>query len=194
MSYRLYTTEAFILKNKSLGEADKNYSLLTRDLGIIAAFAKGAGYEKSKLNPFLQDLSLSRVTLIRGKNFWRVTGASLVKNYFSQLKENKNKLSGLMRVLNLIVQFAGEERNVKLFDLVKDATDFFSAENLDKNEISIFESVLALRVLNNLGYVAKTPQFESILLGNWHEAMSSGKKFKGKIILAVNKALKESHL
>jgi len=71
--YRTYTTEAVVLGSRDAGEANKYYFLLTRELGLIHAFAQGVRELKSKLRYSLAELSYVKVSLVRGKEKWRLT-------------------------------------------------------------------------------------------------------------------------
>ncbi|HEY4489690.1 MAG TPA: DNA repair protein RecO [Candidatus Paceibacterota bacterium] len=195
MPYRIYNTKAVILKSSPHGEADKNIIMLTEDLGLIRAQAKGVRYEKSKLNSKLQEMNLSEVGLVRGKNSWRLTSAIGIQNYFRLLRNQKSKVQVFSRVLNLILQLIhGEEKNSHLFNLIADAGNFLIKKNLSTNEIMIFELILVLRVLEQLGYINQRGELKELTNSSWGEAIAIGEKSKQKIVAGINNALKESHL
>ena len=71
----MYTTRAIVLSSKMYAEADVIYTLLTERLGIIQARATGVRKPHSKMSAHLQKLAEIKVTLVRGKYQWRLTGA-----------------------------------------------------------------------------------------------------------------------
>jgi DNA repair protein RecO (recombination protein O) len=129
MSYHIYTTKGLILSSRPLREADRLYSILTRDFGLIRALGVGVRKEASKLRGSLEPVSLSSVSLIRGKEFWRLTSSEVIK---------RTKASRPLQLLEMLV--AGEASHPELFDVVE--------ENLDSDE-----TALVAKILFHLGYL-----------------------------------------
>ena len=137
MSYHIYTTRGVVLSSRSLREADRVYSILTRDLGLIRATALGVRKEESKLRGHIEPLSLSTISLVRGKEYWRLTSADSIKNI--PVSPNFSKPFSLIETL---VQ--GEDPNQELFDAVEE-------EIISNNETD--EVKLVSRILFYLGYL-----------------------------------------
>jgi len=74
--HQIHTTAGFIIFSRPYGEADKLISIFTRDFGLVTATARGIRLEKSKLRYHAQDYSLGVFSLVRGKEFWRLTSAA----------------------------------------------------------------------------------------------------------------------
>ena len=70
-----YSTEAFILKSLHHKDADKVYVLFTENFGLIRASAQGVRLLKSKLRYHLSDFSCINISLVRGRDYWRIVGA-----------------------------------------------------------------------------------------------------------------------
>jgi hypothetical protein len=51
-------------------------SIFTRDFGLVTAVAQGIRLEKSKLRYYVQNYSFAVFSLVRGKEFWRLTSAA----------------------------------------------------------------------------------------------------------------------
>ena len=75
MSYSVYSTRGFILGSAPSGEAGKTYFLYTEQFGLVRATAIGVRHLKSKLRYNLEDYGFVTFSLVRGKEFWRITGA-----------------------------------------------------------------------------------------------------------------------
>lgn len=112
MSYHIYTTKGLILSERPLREADRVYSILTRDLGLIRATALGVRKESSKLRGVLEPISLSTVSLVKGKEYWRITSAELVSRVVA-----KPEILRPLALLDKLVQ--GEAHHAELFDAVE---------------------------------------------------------------------------
>src|SRR5512146_101812 len=77
MSHHIYNTRALVLGSRTRGERDRVFALLTRDVGLVKALAQGVRRESSKLGGVLMDYAISDVSLVKGKNAWRITTATL---------------------------------------------------------------------------------------------------------------------
>ncbi len=80
-----YVTRAVVLGRTGVREAGVSLTLLTEELGLIRARAEGLRKPGAKLASALQTLSESDVTLVRGKETWRVAGALLSEDRFRTL-------------------------------------------------------------------------------------------------------------
>lgn len=114
-----------------MGESDRIYNILTRDLGKLQARAVGVRKGDSKLRGNLEPMSLSTVSFVKGKEFWRITSAQLLRGTpLSMVKP--------LSLINQLVQ--GEEAHQELFDAVE---KFIDAD----------ETTLVSQILFHLGYL-----------------------------------------
>ena len=197
MSHHIYTTEGLVLKSTPVGEANLFLSILTRDLGLIGARAAGIRETKSKLRYNLQDFSIATVSFVRGRSNWRVTNARARSNLYENLKSDPDRLTVLAQVCALIRALSpGEEKNTRLFSIVSSAFDFLKAASLSKDSLLNFESVLVLRILHTLGYVAELPLLnEFIKSDEWsRELIANLNGQRLAAIAEINRSLKASQL
>ena len=146
-------------------ESDRIYNILTRDLGLIRAMALGVRKEISKLRGALEPFTLSRVSVVRGKEYWRTTSAEFIQNIFP--------LPTIARPLLLLEKLVqGEAPHSKLFDAVEEAI------LSDKPQDEIFEVRLVSKILYHLGYLKEVD-------------LNLDKK---ELVRAINKGLESSHL
>jgi recombinational DNA repair protein (RecF pathway) len=75
MAIEKYVTECFILNSYESGEHDMTYKLFTEEFGLIFARATSIRKLESKLRAHMKPGYLSRVTVVKGKEVWRVTGS-----------------------------------------------------------------------------------------------------------------------
>jgi recombinational DNA repair protein (RecF pathway) len=72
--YHIYHTEGIILASTATGESDRFFQILTPDLGLIPAVARGSRALVSKLKYHLSDHAHIQLDLVRGKEVWTITG------------------------------------------------------------------------------------------------------------------------
>jgi DNA repair protein RecO (recombination protein O) len=194
MSYHIYSTIGIVLKRKTFGESDTVLSILTQDLGLVLASAKSTRTLQSKLKGSLQEYSLSNVSMVKGKNGWKITNASLIKNYYFDSPEYSKKI---FAKISLILQknITGELFHKEVFDIVRTGFDSVIETNIDN--IQYIETLMVLRIMKELGYVALNDS-NKIYFSDYS---SWGDKILGvvsenklSIVSLINKAIKESQL
>ncbi|MEK7247774.1 MAG: DNA repair protein RecO, partial [Chloroflexota bacterium] len=80
-SARLYKTEAIILRQRKLGEADRILTLYTPALGKMDAKAKGVRKMMSRLSGHLQPLNRVVVQLAQGHAADVITGVETLDSF-----------------------------------------------------------------------------------------------------------------
>lgn len=145
-----YETRCVVLSRTPLGEANTLLTLITEDLGLVRARAQGLRQPGAKLAAALTTFAESQVVLVRGKEGWRIAGAILDQNWFTQMpdadaRRRAARVSGLL--LRLV---AGETHDPALFPVV---TSFFaSLTTLPADVQDAAEVIAVLRVLAVLGF------------------------------------------
>src|SRR5262249_23645884 len=113
-----YSIEALVLGRTPHGEASASLALLTPEFGLVRARAQGIRTSGAKLAPALQTLSLVDVILVRGKDTWRLSGASAVQNYANELSGEARASAGrIARLLLRLMQ--GESSDHQPFFILK---------------------------------------------------------------------------
>lgn len=150
MAYKTYTTKAIVCGNKDRNTSDRSYMLFTREAGMIFADAKSSRKEFSKQRGPLQDFSLVKVSLIKGKYTWKIGSIEAYKNYYLQAI-NKLARGSTVAICRLLRRFVkGEQVDVELFDYV-----VLAIEELNKKteERDFVQMVVQVHILGLLGYV-----------------------------------------
>ncbi|MFQ6026521.1 MAG: DNA repair protein RecO [Dehalococcoidia bacterium] len=120
---RTYRTEALTLKKVPLGEADLMVTLYTRESGKVRAVAKGARRSTSKLVGHLEPLTLTRLSLARGRNLDIITQAQIIEN-FTLLKSDLTGVTKGLYVAELVEGFGSEAHsNESLYQLTLDTLE-----------------------------------------------------------------------
>lgn len=192
--HHIYHTHGFILSSRNVGEANKVFSIYTREMGLIRASAQGVRLHKSKLRFTMQDFSYANIDLVRGKDVWRITTARHITS-FPFARSSRSSLILTTRVSRLIERLcAGESPNEVIFD------DFIQAlylldDDISKESKEALELHLVLRILNSLGYIGDLDLLEKYLSSPFdHSKIETLLSERQSIITHINKALTESQL
>ncbi len=193
MAYQTYTTEAVVCGSRANNTADKAFLLFTRDAGMLWATARNVRSENSKQRFALQDFSLIRVSLIKGKAGWRIGSVEGERNFFREVNGD-GALGGratVVSVIRLLRQFLhGEVSHAEIFDDAKvclaELLKIVEQEDRDK----LF-NIFTLRLLTNLGYIATGDEWREYLTSDiwWQLPALSQKADK-----AIEQAKQASHL
>lgn len=78
MAIEKYTTECLVIESFDQGEHDRVFKIFTRDFGMIFVHAKSIRKLESKLRSHILPRSRSLVTLVEGRETWRLVGAESI--------------------------------------------------------------------------------------------------------------------
>lgn len=149
----MYTTEGIILSKTGVGEADALYTIYTQDLGKVRALAKGVKKEEAKLKGHLEQLCLSRVSLVEGRNGTpRLTRASLL-NFWPHLRERETTLRLASAVAAAIDdECLVGERDLALWKLIYNSFAALDDASFSDEGADDFLQNFRMRLSSVLGY------------------------------------------
>ena len=189
--YEKYQTEALVLGNREMGEADRVIVLFTRDFGLVRARASSIRTERSKMRFAVQDYTRADVSLVRGKRGWRLAGAAALKS----AKGDRKCVATFARIAELTMRLVhGEEKNDYLFAVLAEAHDALMREHVEAS--ATIEIVCVARVLYALGYLS-TEALETALFTHTaydREHVLEAETKRDQILSSINKAIAETHL
>lgn len=113
----MYCTEGIVIKEIDHGEADRFFTIFTKDFGKIRVFGKGIRKIKAKLRGGLQLFNYIYIEFIRGKYFFTATEA-VCKDYFFQIKSDGDKLKAAHFLGDLVDRLLKEEKDERIWLLV----------------------------------------------------------------------------
>ena len=201
--YTIYNTEGIILSGGDIGEANKFIHIFSEQFGLISATAQSVRRIKSKLRFGLQKFTIANISLVRGREVWRITNVEYKQNLYYEFYKDKNKLKTMISILVLIKKLlAGEKYNERLYKVIRRSISFLKKHELSQEEISDFENIVLIRVLHNLGYFDEDKKIkgkdiykEIIKTSSWDEnLLLKIRAFNGEIIKDINEALSATHL
>lgn len=143
-----YSTRAIVLGRRSSGEESLSASLLTEDFGLIRARSQGARKQGAKMSAGLQTLSRSDVTLLRGKDGWRMAGAVLETNWSRALSaDGRLRAARVLELADRLIR--GEHEDAELFAVL---SSFLAAlAGRSEEEQDAIEMLAVVRLLHALG-------------------------------------------
>lgn len=152
-SARLYKTEAIILRQRKLGEADRILTLYTPSLGKIEVKAKGVRKTASRLSGHLQPLTQCVLQIAQGHVLDVVTGVETLES-FRPLREDIDLLSRGLYAAELVDRMTAEHvHNYPTYRLLSDTLHRLAARHAADLALRFFE----MRLLDQAGF---RPQIE----------------------------------
>ena len=192
MSYSHFETDCFILHGRNLREANRFLLLLSREFGPIWAEAQGVRKLQSKLRYNLQPFSKTKVTLIQGREVWRVVGARESVSYFELFKNEDEYRRLLQKLFTLSAKLlVGEEPRSDFFVIIDSVVLFLNEKNdLTGEQLFALELFVVAQMLHTLGYLPDTLLDDSKLRqGITADALEVILEKKDEFLLSVNTAL-----
>ncbi len=159
---RIVRTEALCLRAHNWRETSKVVTMLTPDLGLVSAIARGARGPKSRLGAAVQLFALSRITLYlpRSGNLGTVGDADLITAY-SGMTADYNRFLAASRIsrflLAALARFYPEPR---VFELVKSS---FAAIADAPAQTTDFSGVWGSFILKTSAFLGFRPVLERCL-------------------------------
>ncbi len=143
-------TEGVVLKVRDIDEADRVLTILTRDRGVITAFANGAKRLKSKLMAATQALTYSGFQLYKGKDHYTVDSAETLTVFYG-IRNDIDSLSLAGYLCELTQSLAPEEDEAEGFlRLLLNCLHFL---NTGTRTVRFIKPVFELRILALAGYM-----------------------------------------
>lgn len=192
MAHHMYTTRGFVLESSDAGESSKTLSFFTEDLGRIRARVQNMRSVSSKLRFSLQNYSLVRVSLVKGKALWRVTSAELIEAPIFSFDAVRQRV--FVESLKLVSKLLPpEEREEKIFNLLMGGYGFLN--KVSEPNVLMCETILIYRLLYELGYGSVDEKFKGLVSDEWSEELCESLKSQQKeIVRRINEGLEHTGL
>jgi len=138
MAIEKYVTPFIVIEGYDQSENDRVYKLFTREFGLVMAHAKSIRKLESKLRAHILPRSTALVTLVKGREVWRVVGSegTLISN---------DRLYEVTKLLGRFVR--GEGAHKALYDRLISFVESKTIYDSSKARILLYYIVLV-----ELGY------------------------------------------
>lgn len=145
---RVYKTQAIVLRQRKLGEADKIVTLFAAHEGKLDAVAKGVRRTKSRLAGHLEPLTFGTYLLAKGRELDIVTQAE-TQDAYPGLRDDLERLSRGLYCAELIERLSPERGGGDaVFLLLQQTLGYLDTSKDYELAVRRFE----LRLLDSLGY------------------------------------------
>lgn len=194
MSIEKYTMRALVLNHYPSGENDIMLRLYTEDLGVVYALAKSLRKRDGKLKSHLRKYHYVNVTLVKGREIYRVTGASEISHAIRQERKGANLLPEASKLIEKYYQ--GEQKSRSLFNKIFVLIEVFFADI--SGDINNYRRCLYLILLIELGYIdivsLGVPNIDEYKNLDIHDILFRSSLYSGEINSQIRRAMRESML
>jgi recombinational DNA repair protein (RecF pathway) len=155
MSHHKHTIEAFILSVTPAREHDARVKVVTKDGEVLSAIATGLRTLKSKLRMSLVPFTHVSISLVRGKDIWRLTNATSISNIYNDIRDKEYK-KAFARSVSLVEKLTPGEMHVgMLFEklLMYGEQLIAESDSPDSSRRKAYETRAAIILLSELGYI-----------------------------------------
>jgi DNA repair protein RecO (recombination protein O) len=142
-----FNTRAVILNKYDFREADSRIVVFSEDFGKMSLILRGAKKAKSKLAGHTEPLTLSRLMVVRGKDF-NYAGTAKGENFYANLKDDVDKIFLAGKALGLVDKMTREgevDEQKEIFYLLEDFL-----KEIDKEKINILSIQNFFQKLTNI--------------------------------------------
>lgn len=143
------TVSGLVIKENHTGESDRIITILTKDYGLLRAFATGARKIKSKTGAGTQLLCYSDFSLAKSRDTYRVTEALPVAVFFS-LRSDIEKLT----IAQYFCEMAGVlvNENEACGDMLRILLNSLSLMADGKRSVPLIKAITELRLMTEAGF------------------------------------------
>lgn len=147
-----YRTRGFVLKKIDRGEADRIFTIYTKDFGKIKLLAKAERKIKSKLRAGLGIFCLSEIEFIQGKGHKTLTDVILINN-FKGLKTDLKNLKIAYQISEILDDLIkGQETDKQIWQILNETFNKLNNLSLEVCHLSLVYYYFLWHFFSVLGY------------------------------------------
>ncbi|MFA5248068.1 MAG: DNA repair protein RecO [Patescibacteria group bacterium] len=132
-----FNTRAIILDKKDFREADSRIIVFSEDFGKMLLVVRGGKKIKSKLAGHSEPFTLSRLMVVRGKDF-DYAGSVVGEEFYSAIKEDLDKIFIAGQAIMLVDKMTREgevDGQKEIFNLLKEFLDELEKSSLQNSYV-----------------------------------------------------------
>jgi len=147
-----YRTQGFILKKTDRGEADRIFTIYTKDFGKLEILGKAIRKISSKLRSGTELFYLSEVEFIQGKTHKTLTDVMLIES-FPNLRKDLEKLSIAYRISEVLDDLIkGQEADEEIWELLEETFIKLNNLKIENEKLKIIYYYFLWNILSISGY------------------------------------------
>lgn len=143
-------TRGLIIRTLEVGESDRAVTVLTKDCGVVHAFARRSRAAKSALVSATQLFCYSELTLFEGKTANTIDDAQPIEVFF-ELRQDLARLSLAQYFCELVGVLAPEDDGAG--DFLRLLLNAFYLMCKQKHPLSVIKAAVEMRMLSLAGYM-----------------------------------------
>lgn len=149
-----YQYQGIVIGKKDVAEADRFYTIYTREAGKIRVLGKGVRNASAKLAGNLEPITLGEIDIARSRGMGKVTGVIAVNNFLG-IKSNYQALSKIFdsfRIFDKIV--TEQEKDENIFNLLLEYLETMEKISSEENEkkLNLISAGFLFKLLDSSGY------------------------------------------
>jgi DNA repair protein RecO (recombination protein O) len=153
MSWTIERATGIVLSRRDHREADRWYSVFTRERGKLEFLARGGHKPLAKLTPHLEMVSVVDLMLVNGHAFYTVAGVERLES-FPRVYNDLVKLMLVQNALYLVdIGTREEEADMTIYDLLQRWLGFLNSDLVISQERGAFLlAAFGLKLMSLVGY------------------------------------------
>lgn len=147
-----YRTQGIILEKQDVGEADRVFTIFTKDFGKLKLWAISERKITSKLRAGLELFYLSDIEFIQGKSRKTITDASVIARYpiMREYVERIRLMHRFVEIANELIK--GQEQDQKIWKLFEQTLDTLNGFHLESRDLKILAYYFLWNLFSYTGY------------------------------------------
>ena len=147
-----YRTQGFILKKTNRGEADRIFTIYTKDFGKLEILCKAIRKISSKLRSGTELFYLSEIEFIQGKTHKTLTDVILIES-FPILRKDPERLSIAYRISEVLDNLVkGQEADEGIWKLLNETFTELNNLKIENEKLKIIYYYFLWNLLSISGY------------------------------------------
>lgn len=147
-----HRTLGFVFKKEDQFEADRVFSVFTKDLGRIEVVGRAIRKIASKLRSGMDIFYFSEIEFIQGKNRKTLTDA-VAKEKFSNLLRTSESFFTAVKVCKLTDRFIKDQQaDGRIFNLLKETFDRLNSPRFSTSNLYLLQFYFFWNLISFLGY------------------------------------------
>ena len=147
-----YRTQGFVFKKVDSGEADRIFTIFTKDFGKLEILGKGIRKISSKLRSGMEIFYLSDIEFIQGKTHKTLTDAILIER-FNNLRNSLKRLAIAYKISEVFDSLVvGQEPDKRLWKLLIEVFGKLNSLEIENSKLEILYYYFLWNFLSILGF------------------------------------------
>ncbi|MFW6308558.1 MAG: DNA repair protein RecO [bacterium] len=146
----VFSTDAIVLKQFDLGEADKIITFYSKDRGKVRAVANNVRKTNSRMSGLVLPFSYNRIKIYRGSSLDKINQVQ-VKYSFSKLREDLSRMAYATYMAEIVEKVGMEDDSEpQIFSLL--LSTFHKMVDLPEKKLGYLNLTFKLRILAVIGF------------------------------------------